>query len=95
MKFNQKFNDQEIAVIPTKTTQMGIDESGFTLNGNLAELHENIGDIDDGTVFTDKHTKTMNIQLGVPVLMDRNECNNNPHEECSYGLHVGATKYVE
>jgi hypothetical protein len=37
----------------------------------------------------------MEIKLGVPVQMDRTECDADPKRDCSYGLHVGATKYVE
>ena len=37
----------------------------------------------------------MNIQLGAPVKMERKECDSDPARDCSYGLHVGATKYVE
>ena len=47
------------------------------------------------SVYTDKHTKRMSIELGVPVVMDRTECDSDPAIDCSYGLHVGATKYVE
>lgn len=72
-----------------------VEENNLTLKGNLAKLYDGIADLDDGTVFTDKHTQTMDIRLGVPVVMDRTECDNNPTNECSYGLHVGATKYVE
>ena len=41
------------------------------------------------------HTKKMKIRLGEVVVMDRKECNGDPSVECSYGLHVGSTKYVE
>lgn len=47
------------------------------------------------TVYTDMHTRTMNICLGVPTIMERKDCDGDPAKECSYGLHVGATKYVE
>lgn len=46
-------------------------------------------------VFTDKHTKKMFIELGTPIKMSRTECDADPSRDCSYGLHVGATKYVE
>jgi len=35
------------------------------------------------------------IDLGVPHNMDRHDCDNNPKRECSKGLHVGSSKYVE
>jgi len=34
-------------------------------------------------------------QLGVPVQLERIACDANPREDCSNGLHVGATAYVE
>ena len=70
------------------------EENVLTRVGNLAELYADIANL-GGTVFTDKHSQTMNIQLGVPVKKERNECDNNPHNECSNGLHLGATSYVE
>jgi len=70
------------------------EENVLTRVGNLAELYADIANI-GGTVFTDKHTREMDIQLGVPVVKERSECDNNPHNECSRGLHLGATSYVE
>ena len=46
-------------------------------------------------LYTDMHTRKMQIQLGVPVVMDRKNCDSDPAVDCSYGLHVGATNYVE
>jgi hypothetical protein len=37
----------------------------------------------------------MHIELGQPVLMERKDCDSDPAQDCSYGLHCGATKYVE
>lgn len=45
--------------------------------------------------FTDRHTKKMYIQLGVPSYQKRNACDSDPRTDCSKGLHVGSTKYVE
>jgi hypothetical protein len=61
-----------------------------TLMDTLAEIEE-----ENQSVYTDKHTHSMEIKLGVPVQMDRTECDADPKRDCSYGLHVGATKYVE
>ena len=68
--------------------------------GNLAELYDGFvnnksEDIDGKTIYTDMHTRSMNIELGVPVVMQRKDCDSDPAHDCSYGLHVGATKYVE
>jgi len=47
------------------------------------------------TVYTDKHTHSMSIRLGVPATKERKECDADYRNECSNGLHVGATKYVQ
>jgi len=71
-------------------------EKGIEFLGNLNELYLAIfDDKDPETVYTDKYSKTMSIALGQPVYMVRRECDGDPAIECSYGLHVGATKYVE
>lgn len=46
-------------------------------------------------VYTDMYSQTMHIELGLPVTKERKLCDANPAIECSNGLHVGATKYVE
>lgn len=48
----------------------------------------------DTPTFTDWHTKKSTIVLGQPVSMPREECDNNPNNTCSSGLHVGAPGYV-
>lgn len=67
--------------------------------GNLAELYDslfNVEGVDTNVpVYTDKYTNKMRIELGKPVQMERKECDSDPAIDCSYGLHVGATKYVE
>jgi len=67
--------------------------------GKLGDLYEAIVNAenkkDDAVKYTDMHSRTMTIELGVPVKMERHECDSDPARDCSYGLHVGATKYVE
>jgi|LSQX01.1.fsa_nt_gb hypothetical protein len=59
--------------------------------GKTSEIVSN----DKIQLYTDMHTQTMTIQLGVPVKQARKECDADPRKDCSNGLHVGATKYVE
>lgn len=68
-----------------------------TYVGNVQTLMETLAEIEEEnqSVYTDKHTHSMEIKLGVPVKMNRTECDADPKRDCSYGLHVGATKYVE
>lgn len=35
------------------------------------------------------------IKVGEPVTMPREECDNNPYQTCSHGLHVGSMAYVK
>lgn len=65
--------------------------------GTLQEMQDKLDQIaeENKSVYTDKYSHTMRITLGTPVVMDREKCDADPREECSYGLHVGATKYVE
>lgn len=76
-------------------------EKNVEILGKLGDLHDSLfnGEMDvedDSTpLFTDMHTKSMDIKLGVPVQQDRKDCDADYRNECSNGLHVGATKYVE
>lgn len=45
-------------------------------------------------VYTDKHTRSMEIKVGVPVKQDRALCDEDPNASCSKGLHVGNEHYV-
>ena len=75
-----------------------VETKNVELVGNLDDLQKNLDSlIEDGesSVFTDLHTHRMEIRLGVPVKMNRDECNADPKVSCSEGLHVGATSYVE
>lgn len=75
-----------------------LESKNVDILGNLNEMYDNlekyIVDVEDAP-YTDKHSRSMKIQLGVPVVMERKECDADPARDCSYGLHVGATSYVE
>ena len=74
-----------------------LEEKNIEYVGNLDDLFKSIDKIieDSETMYTDMHTGSMEIKLGEPVVMPRTECDADPRNECSYGLHVGATSYVE
>lgn len=65
--------------------------------GNLGEMYKNLDDYTDATAghYTDMHTHTMVINLGEPVMQERDLCDADPRNSCSNGLHVGATDYVQ
>ena len=78
----------------------------YKIFGNLEDLYNVISKLkydapaaDSKTarapIYTDMYSLTMSIEIGKPVKMKRKECDGDPEVECSYGLHVGATKYVE
>ena len=75
-------------------------EKGVEILGKLGDLFSAIVNADNKETkeetpkYTDMHSQTMTIELGVPVHMPRKECDSDPANDCSYGLHVGATDYV-
>lgn len=76
------------------------DEKDIEILGKLGELYEGVvneqsKEGENKQVFTDMYTRSMNIELGKPVSIDRTQCDSDPEIDCSFGLHVGATKYVE
>lgn len=73
------------------------DDKNVEFIGKLGDLNANLDVLsaESETAYTDKHTHSMFIKLGVPVIMDRTSSDSDPKIDCSYGLHVGATSYVE
>lgn len=75
------------------------EDKNVEILGKLGDLYEAIINAEnkeeEQAMYTDMHSRTMAIELGVPVKMERKECDSDPARDCSYGLHVGATKYVE
>ena len=88
----------EYAITKPETVEK---KEGIEVLGNLAELFDAIFNADNKTgevstaLYTDMHTRSMTIELGIPVKQARKECDSDPAIDCSNGLHVGATKYVE
>ena len=82
-------------------TAEGWDDRNIEILGKLGDLFSAIVNADNKVseestaYYTDMHTRKMTIELGVPVHMPRHACDSDPAIDCSYGLHVGATKYVE
>jgi hypothetical protein len=98
--FDGDFADDFELKLTKKVTfaKWDVDEKAVELVGNLDDLQKNLDTlINDGasSVFTDLHTHKMEIKLGEPVKFNREECDADPKVSCSYGLHVGATSYVQ
>jgi len=59
-------------------------------------LNENKNDgAEKGIEYTDCYSQSMTIRLGEPTSIERVLCDSDPAYDCSNGLHVGATGYVQ
>ncbi len=74
----------------------GLDHENFKLHGTVKEVFEGLAKLftPDEPMFTDWHTRKMDIRLGVPVSMEMADCDTDRDHTCSSGLHVGAPGYV-
>lgn len=97
----KNLNDNTFSITKKKTAENWDEKTrNVEIFGNLGELYEAIvlaaekQDMSE-VVYTDMHTQKMTIKVGQPVRQARKECDANPRQDCSNGLHVGATKYVE
>ena len=68
--------------------------------GNLSDLFDSLFNVEEGEKILEFETITslgpkMTIRLGEVVKQERKSCDANKRLECSNGLHVGSTKYVE
>jgi hypothetical protein len=68
-----------------------LEEKNIIIIGNLFDCFNDA----INPTYTDKRTESMKIEIGKPVKMDRINCDSDPSVDCSFGLHVGATRYVE
>ncbi len=89
----------ELFITKTETAEgWNEKEQGVEFLGKLGDLFNSIYNeetVEDRIVYTDHHSHKFKILLGEAVHMERKKCDSDPAKECSYGLHVGATKYVE
>jgi len=98
----KNLSDNTLVITKLSTAEnWDLKEKNVEILGNLADLYkavvENKSDagVVEKTIYTDMHTRKMHIEVGLPVVMDRKDCDADPAHDCSHGLHVGATKYVE
>lgn len=99
----ENIETKQLAITKCTTAEKwNVIEKGININGKIGELFENIikaenksAETENVQLYTDMYTKSMTIQLGVPVKQARKDCDANPSNDCSNGLHVGATNYVE
>lgn len=64
-------------------------------NVNLGEAYDEIVNEESSPIYTDQHTHTMEIRLGHPVRIPREECDSDQEHSCSRGLHTGAKGWLK
>lgn len=72
-------------------------EKTMLTSENLLELYNNLSQpivTANTETYTDSHSKTFEIKLGIPVKEDRKNCNADPAQGCSKGLHLGTDAYI-
>lgn len=62
---------------------------------NLGDLYNEVVNEGGSPVYTDQRTHSMEIRLGQPVRLPREECDANQEHSCSSGLHVGAKGWLK
>lgn len=77
--------------VETRKNPEAVDHKGFL--GSLSDLYSDINTMEEGTVYTDRYTRTFEIRIGEEVSMDRNDCDEDRDASCSRGLHFMSTKY--
>lgn len=65
-----------------------IDEHTDLVRNNLEKNSSLLLELKRQIEYTDQHTKTFSIKLGVPVKMNRNKCDEDSNNTCSRGLHI-------
>lgn len=64
-------------------------------NVNLGEAYDEIVNEESSPIYTDQHTHTMEIRLGHPVRMPREECDAEQEHSCSRGLHCASKGWLK
>ena len=65
-----------------------IDMHTAYVRNNLEEKSSLLLELKRQIEYTDQHTETFSIKLGVPVKMNRNKCDEDSNNTCSRGLHI-------
>ena len=102
------YQDEEGSYKITKEKTLNgwdMEKKGVTYIGNLGKLNEELlKATDNSNAFLPRYCtwnkdqfdlEKEKIQLGIPQTQDRGDVDSDPSRDCSNGLHVGATKYVE
>ena len=73
---------------------MVITKSGLFVGYRNVDVYQE-GETLEQTIFTDHHSHTTRIQIGKMVTLPREECDCDSSVECSRGLHIGGTSWLQ
>lgn len=74
---------------------MCITKSGLVVGYRNADVYRESSNPSEGTIYTDHHSGTTRIMIGRMVTLDRSKCDCDSSVECSRGLHIGGTSWLE
>jgi hypothetical protein len=74
---------------------MVITKSGLFVGYRNADIYRESNNPSEGTIYTDHHSGTTRIMIGRMVTMPREECDCDSSVECSRGLHIGGTSWLD
>jgi len=74
---------------------MVITKSGLFVGYRNAIIYRESNNPSEGTIYTDAHSGTTRIMIGRMVTLPREQCDTNSDNECSRGLHIGGTSWLD
>ena len=74
---------------------MVITKSGLFVGYRNANIYRESNNPSEGTIYTDAHSGTTRIMIGRMVTLPREQCDTNSDNECSRGLHIGGTSWLD
>lgn len=74
---------------------MVITKSGLFVGYRNANIYRESNNPSEGTIYTDAHSGTTRIMIGRMVTLPREQCDTNSNNECSRGLHIGGTSWLD
>lgn len=74
---------------------MVITKSGLFVGYRNANIYRESNNPSEGTIYTDAHSGTTRIMIGRIVTLPREQCDTNSDNECSRGLHIGGTSWLD
>lgn len=74
---------------------MVITKSGLFVGYRNANIYRESDNPSEGTIYTDAHSGTTRIMIGRMVTLPREKCDCDSSRECSRGLHIGGTSWLD